>query len=353
MTNPSVTISGFEIAWDLEAGLNLWAGVPTLSMWIPSSVAGMMSAMVAMVGVERFNLCMQLGGQQSIGDDWTMLEEGQSFERDFHLLARASWPAGWGLWELLSLDREHREARYRVRSGWEALYQRALGVVWGSAMTAGKLAGLTARVFGVPCWAEQTAFAAGGAEHDEFVVRPTERTVEQRMEELFATDQATSADLAVALQRLRSEMADRERTEQELREKLQVIQEQEAALRTLGAPILQVWDGVLTVPVMGGLDSGRAFDLMERLLRAIAGSSTRSVILDLTAVHEVDSGTADHLIRIVRAVELLGARVVVTGIRAAVAQTMVSLGLDLSAIATLRDLQQGLLACMPSARPRA
>jgi hypothetical protein len=78
MTNPSVTISGFEIAWDLEAGLNLWAGVPTLSMWIPSSVAGMMSAMVAMVGVERFNLCMQLGGQQSIDGDWAMLGEGQT-----------------------------------------------------------------------------------------------------------------------------------------------------------------------------------------------------------------------------------------------------------------------------------
>jgi rsbT co-antagonist protein RsbR len=347
MDNPSVTISGFEIAWDLKAGLNLWAGVPTLSMWIPSSVASMMSAMVAMVGVERFKLCMQLGGQQSIEDDWKMLEGAPSYEEGFKQLARSSWPAGWGLWELLAFDRERKEARYRVLNGWEALYQRALGVTWGSSMTAGKLAGLTARVFGVPCWAEQVAFAAGGAEHDEFVVRPNDRTVEERMSELLATDQATRADFAVALERLKTEVAERQRTEQELREKLDLIHQQEAALRALGAPILQVWEGVLTVPVMGGLDSQRAFGLMERLLQAIAGSPTRSVILDLTAVDEVDSGTADHLIRIVRAVELLGARVVVTGIRPAVAQIIASLGVDLGSIATLRNLQEGLKACMP------
>jgi rsbT co-antagonist protein RsbR len=107
-----------------------------------------------------------------------------------------------------------------------------------------------------------------------------------------------------------------------------------------------VWDGVLTVPVMGGLDSQRASALMERLLGAIVDSQTRHVILDLTAVDAVDTGTADHLIRIVRAVELLGARVVVTGIRPAVAQTVVSLGMDLERIVTLRNLQEGLKACM-------
>lgn len=351
MTNPRVTISGFEISWDLTAGLNLWAGVPTLSMWIPSTVAGMMSAMVAMVGVERFNLCMQLGGQQSIDGDWKMLEGAPSYEEGFAQLARSSWPAGWGRWQLIELDRQRKEARYRVINGWEALYQRALGVTWGSYMTGGKMAGLTARALGVPCWAEQTSFAAGGAEHDEFLVRPTDRTVEQRMSDLLATDQATKADLAVALQKLKGEIAERERTEQELREKLELIRQQEAALRALSTPILQVWEGVITVPVMGGLDSQRAFGLMERLLQAIAGSPTKSVILDLTAVDEVDTGTADHLIRIVRAAELLGARVVVTGIRPAVAQIIVSLGLDLGAIATLRNLQEGLKACMPRSRP--
>ncbi|CAN90894.1 anti-anti sigma factor protein [Sorangium cellulosum So ce56] len=256
------------------------------------------------------------------------------------------------------MDRERREVRYRTVNSWEAIYQRALGVSWGSAMVAGKLAGITERLFGVPCWAEQTVFAAQGAAYDEFLVRPTDETVEARLSALLEADRGTSSDLAVALSRLRNEVAEREKTELALREKLELIQQQETALSAMVAPIIQVWDGVLTVPVMGGLDNQRASALMERLLGAIVDSQTRSVILDLTAVEAVDTSTADHLIRIVRAVELLGARVVVTGIRPAVAQTVVSVGMDLDRMITLRNLQEGLKVCMASGadaapRPKA
>ncbi|WP_437575276.1 STAS domain-containing protein [Sorangium sp. So ce887] len=346
MTNPRITIAGFDIEWDLENGINQWAGMPTLSMWIPSSVADLMSGMVAMVGVDRFNLCLQLGGRRSVDGDWSIISTQPTFEEGFLRLSEICRPSGWGRWEFVALDRERREARYRTFNNWESIYQRALGVSWGSSMTAGKLAGITERLFGVPCWAEQTAFAAKGAEYDEFLVRPTDETVEARLVAFLETDQATSTDLAVALATLKKEVAERERTELALREKLQLIEQQESALCAMVAPIIQVWDGVLTVPVMGGLDSQRASAMMERLLGAIVDSQTRHVILDLTAVDAVDTGTADHLIRIVRAVELLGARVVVTGIRPAVAQTVVSLGMDLERIVTLRNLQEGLKACM-------
>jgi rsbT co-antagonist protein RsbR len=346
MTTSRITISGFDIEWDLKNGVNLWAGTPTLSMWIPSSVAGLMSGMVAMVGVERFNLCLQLGGRQSVDGDWAVISAQPSFEEGVRQMSDIAWPAGWGRWEVIAVDRERREARYRTVNSWEAIYQRALGVSWGSAMMAGKLAGITERLFGVPCWAEQTVFAAKGAEYDEFVVRPTDETLEARLSALLEADRGTSSDLAIALARLKNEVAERERTELALREKLQLIEQQETVLSAMVAPIIQVWEGVLTVPVMGGLDNQRASALMERLLGAIVGSQTRHVILDLTAVETVDTGTADHLIRIVRAVELLGARVVVTGIRPAVAQTVVSVGMDLDRMVTLRNLQEGLKACM-------
>ncbi|WP_437992452.1 STAS domain-containing protein [Sorangium sp. So ce145] len=358
MTTPRITISGFDIEWDMKNGVNLWAGTPTLSMWIPSSVAGLMSGMVAMVGVERFNLCLQLGGRQSVDGDWAIISAHPSFEEGIRQVSEIAWPAGWGRWEVVAVDRERREVRYRTVNSWEAIYQRALGVSWGSAMVAGKLAGITERLFGVPCWAEQTVFAAQGAAYDEFLVRPTDETVEARLSALLEADRGTSSDLAVALSRLRNEVAEREKTELALREKLELIQQQETALSAMVAPIIQVWDGVLTVPVMGGLDNQRASALMERLLGAIVDSQTRSVILDLTAVEAVDTSTADHLIRIVRAVELLGARVVVTGIRPAVAQTVVSVGMDLDRMITLRNLQEGLKVCMASGadaapRPKA
>lgn len=351
MANATINI-GFDIEWDLQEGLNLWAGVPTLSMWIPNSVAGLMSGLCAMVGVERFNLCLQLGGQQSVDGDWNVIRSAPSFEEGLQRLEGIAWPAGWGRWELLALDRERKQARYRVTNGWEAIYQRALGVSWGSAMMAGKLGALTGRLFETECWAEQTSFAASGAAYDEFTVGPTDVTIEARMQRLLEAGQATNADLAVALQRLKTEIDERARSELQLREKIEVIQQQERALRTLSAPILQVWSGVLAVPVMGGLNEHTAAALMERLLHAIQATPTQHVILDLTAVELVDTNTADHLLRIVRAVELLGARVVVTGIRPGVSQTLVSLGVDLGKITTLRDLQDGLRACL-AGRPGA
>jgi rsbT co-antagonist protein RsbR len=346
MANPKVTISGVDIEWDPEQNVNLWAGVPTLSMWVPTTVAGLMSGMVEMVGVDRFKLFLQLGGQQSVKGDWGVIASAPTFEQGFALMANIAWPAGWGRWEILSLDFERKEARYRVRNNWESIYQRELGVDWGSCMMAGKLAGITARLFDTPCWAEQTMFAATGAPHDEFTVRPNPRTVDDRLSDLLKEGRATSADLAAALQKLRFEVAERERAEQALRDKLALIEEQEVALRSLTAPILQVWEGVLAVPVMGTLDDQHASALTERLLRAVVEGDAQHVILDLTAVELVDPGTADHLIRVVRAAELLGAHVVVTGIRPAVSHTIVALGLDLGQITTLRSLQEGLKACM-------
>lgn len=345
-TNPTVTISGFEITWDLKKGVNLWAGMPTLSMWIPTTVAGLMAGFHSMVGTERFNLCMQVGGQQSVEGDWAICSSAPSFEEGMQRMSDIAWPAGWGRWVLVSLDREKKVAVLRSINSWEGLYQKALGVCWGSGMMAGKFSGLVSRVFGVQCWAEQTVFAARGAEYDEFEVRESRLTSEQRLDELLQQGKASSADLAVALEKLKQEMQERERTSADLREKLQVIERQEESLRSLSVPIVQVWDGVLTVPLMGSLDGQRASEMMERLLAEIVSARARYAILDLTAVAVVDTNTADHLVRIVRAIELLGARSIIAGISPAVAQTMVSLGVDLSRLTTLRNLQEALKACM-------
>lgn len=187
---------------------------------------------------------------------------------------------------------------------------------------------------------------ARGDEYDEFVVTESAWTPQQRLDRLLHEGKASNVDLVVALQKLQHEVQERERTERELRDKLDLIRRQEETLRTLAVPIVQVWDGVLMVPLMGSMDSERAGDVMERLLQEIVSARARFAILDLTAVDHVDTSTANHLVRIVRAVDLLGARVVVTGIRSAVAQAMVGLGMDLSSMTTLRNLQEGLRACM-------
>lgn len=341
-----IRVAGLDIEYDIESGIHRWAGSPALALWIETSLAGLMYGLHRMVGTERFNLSLQGGGRDSTDGDWTVIASKPTFEEGFAVLADVAAAAGWGRWQIIDLNREGKEARFRVHHSWESFYQRALGVEWGSSFLAGKFAGYCTRIFGTNCWSEQTAWIVKGDPFDEFLVRALNITVEAQLEELLASDKGTRADLAAALERLRKEIDEREVAEKTLREKLAFIERQEKAIQALSTPIIQVWNSVLALPIMGSLDSRRAADMMDRLLGDIVRTRSRFTILDLTGVDVVDTATADHLIKIVKAVELLGARAVITGIRPAVAQTMASLGMDLSQLTTLGNLQEGLKACM-------
>ncbi|MRG94070.1 STAS domain-containing protein [Polyangium spumosum] len=340
-------IGGVDVEWNAEAGLNLWAGSPAVTMWTESSVAGLFSGFHRMVGTERFKLALHGGGRDSTDGDWAVITSRPTFEEGFAAIATIAAAAGWGRWEIVSIDAKAKEARVRVHNSWESLAQRAIQADWGSAYVGGKFAGIFQRHFGVStCWAEQTSFAARGDAFDEFVVKPSDRSLEDRLDALMQSDQATKADLAVALERVRKEVEERALAERELREKLELIARQEEAIRALSTPIIEVWDGVLSLPLFGVVDSQRAAEMMERLLDAITQKAATYAIIDLTGVEIVDTSTADHIGKLVRAAELLGARCIITGIRPAVAQTMVQIGIDLTKIVTLATLREALRRCM-------
>ncbi len=120
----------------------------------------------------------------------------------------------------------------------------------------------------------------------------------------------------------------------------------EQLVRQLQTPILQLWDDVLALPVIGMVDSQRSAEMMETLLHEIVNHRCKYVIIDITGVEIVDTRTADHFVKVMKSAELLGTRCIMTGIRPAVAQTLVELGVDLSSIRTLRNLQEGLRECL-------
>jgi len=122
----------------------------------------------------------------------------------------------------------------------------------------------------------------------------------------------------------------------------EVIASQQAALRELSTPLIPVTDDVVVMPLVGSIDSRRATQIMEGLLRGVALQQARVVILDITGVPLVDTQIANTLLQVAQAVKLLGASVMLTGIRPEVAQTLVGLGLDLSAITTYSTLQIGI-----------
>jgi rsbT co-antagonist protein RsbR len=113
-------------------------------------------------------------------------------------------------------------------------------------------------------------------------------------------------------------------------------------LRQVSTPLVPVMEGILVMPIVGDLDSRRASQIMETLLEGVTRAGADIVILDITGVALVDTGVANALIQAARAVRLLGAEVLLVGITPEVAQTIVSLGVDLGALVTRGDLQSGI-----------
>ena len=128
----------------------------------------------------------------------------------------------------------------------------------------------------------------------------------------------------------------------ELEAKLALIQRQQEVIFNLETPIIQVWDHILTLPMVGVVDSRRAARVTDNVLAEVSRTQARFAILDLTGVDVVDTATAGHMLNIINAIRLLGAEGIITGIRPNVAQTMISLGLDLSRVRTLATLRDGL-----------
>jgi rsbT co-antagonist protein RsbR len=139
--------------------------------------------------------------------------------------------------------------------------------------------------------------------------------------------------------------AARRENEQLNAQRLDVIERQRLAIADLSVPILDVWDDIVALPVVGMVDTQRSVEMTERLLRRVAGGGARCVIVDLTGVDVVDTSTADHLIRMIRAAQLLGSFCVITGISAKIALTLGQLDVDMRRVLTLRNLKEGLWAC--------
>jgi rsbT co-antagonist protein RsbR len=121
-----------------------------------------------------------------------------------------------------------------------------------------------------------------------------------------------------------------------------VVANQHAAILELSTPVIQIYDGILVLPLIGTIDSARTRQIMENLLARVVETQSEVVILDLTGVSVVDTAVANHLMKTVQAAELLGTSCLLTGISPAIAQTLVHLGVDLGQIATCATLKMGL-----------
>ena len=125
-------------------------------------------------------------------------------------------------------------------------------------------------------------------------------------------------------------------------EREMVVKEQQAAMLALSTPVLLIRDQTLVVPLIGTIDSARAAQIVEQLLNSIVETQAVVVIIDITGVPVIDTAVANHLVKTVQAARMLGAETIITGISPANAQTLVTLGVDLSMMTTKGNLRSGM-----------
>lgn len=128
----------------------------------------------------------------------------------------------------------------------------------------------------------------------------------------------------------------------ELEEKLAMIEQQRSDIRKMSTPIIEIWDGVICLPIIGTMDAERSDEMAASLLPAVVEKKARCVLVDVTGIDIMDTNAIDTFIRMARSVRLLGSKCVLTGLNPRFARTIVDLGVELADIQTYRSLRAAL-----------
>lgn len=144
------------------------------------------------------------------------------------------------------------------------------------------------------------------------------------------------------IEKLAAVRTETKRYERELEDQLSTIEKQRAAIKELSTPMIEVWAGVLCVPIVGVIDSSRAAEMTSALLNAVVEKKVRFTIIDITGIEAMDTRATDHFLRMARSVRLLGAECVLSGINPNVARSIIHMGVELSGIQTYRSLRDAL-----------
>lgn len=263
---------------------------------------------------ERYQMAMSVSGDGIW--EYPAFDPEQAFHRHIPVLYSSRFP------ELLGY--EDRDFPQIAGSWWDAIHPEDVGT--SSKAIADHLA------TGVPIYAEYRVFNRHG---------------EIRWWQVFGNSMPDSEHegkiRAIGVVR---DITNLKLAEETARNQLDVITKQQRAIRALSTPIIQLWDNIITLPLVGTVNAERAAEIMDRLLAEVVRLRVRYAIMDMTGVDAVDTTTAEQLYRIIRAVALLGGQVRLSGLNPAIAQTMTNLGVDVSPFITHRNLQDALQACL-------
>lgn len=332
---PSITINNAPITWNPAAGDVSFFGISSVLFWTNPSLFRMLEPLVEEIGVDLFRMLVAHSSSLGTDEDYNSMVTalGKNFQEGFLAWGRAVSVAGWGSFELPHFDIESCTAEVRIVNPWELRMQSSGGRLWGCPFLQGKIIGILGHALGQRCWADEDLDTDSNPPVVTFSVRAWDRTLDEELKRLRA-EQIRAAEARLAEQVETATAA--------LREKHRELDEKEAIIRSLSSPILQVWDGVLVVPVVGSLSAQRAELLNANLLNRIVAQMAAHVVLDLTGLDAVDNEVAERLGSTVTALKLLGTECSVVGLSPEFARRAVELDISFGGVRILRTVADAL-----------
>ena len=335
-----LVLNQVPIHWDLDAGNLSFFGIPAVLFWLNPSLYRMLKPLVEVCGVEMFRLLVAHESSKGTDEDYNAMvtQLGESFGEGFLAWGKAVSTASWGRIELPELDLERRQARVRISNPWELKMLAGTGEHWGCPFMQGKIIGVFSHAFATSCWADEENLRVDDDEPSvEFRVYAADKTIAGEIEALQAARRG---------ERERELQAEIDRATGELQRQLDLVERQRSVIRSLSTPLIQIWEGVLVLPLIGAVDEQRAAILTESTLEAVATRRARYLILDLTGVSAFGVEAANALLRVVSAVGLLGAQSMLTGVSPKVAQTLIGVGAELAKVPSYATVEQALQRVM-------
>lgn len=345
MNDPlSITINSVPIVWDPPTGDFTFFGLSSVMFWTNPSMFRLLEPLVEEIGVDLFRMLVAHSSSLGTDEDYNTMVTvlGSNFVEGFLAWGKAVGAAGWGSFELPFFDIESCTAEVRVINPWELRMQKAGGRLWGCPFLQGKVIGILAHALGQRCWADEDVDVESDPPVVTFSVRAWDRTLDEELKRLRA-EQIRAAEA-----RLEEQV---ETATAALREKHRELDEKEAIIRSLSSPILQVWDGVLVVPIVGALSEKRAELLNSKLLQRVVDQMATHVVLDLTGLDAVDNQVAERLGSTVTALKLLGTECSVVGLSPEFARRAVELDISFGGVRVLRTLADALREVVGLQRP--
>jgi anti-anti-sigma factor len=296
------------------------------------ALAGLRKLLLEQLGERRMRAVLSQFGSRCGMEDHKLLSETYTWDTEIDELASGPVIHTWeGIVKAVptTIDFDRKTGHFYMKGIWTNSYEADtyLKEVGRSSepvchTLTGYASGWCTSFFRMPVIAIEPRCLARGDETCEFEIKPTDKWGPEADPWKDALSEASLTH--------------------ELEEKENIITAQRVAIARLSSPILQVWDGIVCLPIVGMLDAARSVDMTERLLAAVVQMRARSVILDVTGLEVMDTDTTDQFMKMARAVRLMGARAVVTGISPEIAQTLTQTGGDLGSITTLRNLRDAL-----------